>query len=380
MVGTDLERQEGTALELLGSTAFAERIQPLLPDSVPLARFVGIAKTALRTKPELVEADQPSLFNALIYLAQLGLPPDGVNAALNVYRTKVKTDSGERWVAKVQALPMVAGVRNLGAEYGWKIRAEVVYDADDFDVVDEPPSLYHKRARPGVARGQLVAAYAIAEKDGTRYQIVLAPDDIAKRRAKAKTDNIWKEWPEAMWRKSAVHALFRVLPKSEAERMERLRRLADEPELEPAAAAELLYGPDGAAYQATPAPPAEALESGDDEGRQQADRGEAEGASSGPAAAAPGPDDDEEPQPPKTNADELAYAASVVASTVVPNGGWKGQTLGQVHDAGDEGIAWLGYALRHRSKYDDDFVAALETYVQGALPELWEEHNTKAAA
>jgi hypothetical protein len=265
------------------------------------------------------------------------------------------------WVKKVEALPMVSGVTDVASDYGWAIRAQAVYAEDDFDVTDEPATLTHKRARPGVDRGELVAAYAIAEKDGVRYQEVLYADDVAKRRAKARTDNIWKEWPEAMWRKSAVHALFRRLPKSELDRMERLRAFTSAEDTDPAAAADLLYGPGGSAFTVTEIP-----ESTSENGQPAL-----------PATAAAA-DPDEEPEPSLGIGDQendLAAAAQVVASTEIPVGAYKGMTLDQVREAGDPGEQWLWWALRNTSKFDDDFNAAIVVFVQGAMPDLFTRYD-----
>lgn len=366
MASTDLELQSGNTLDVLQSDDFAERVTPLLPDSLPLSRFVAVAKTAIRTRPELAdpELDQRSLFNALIACAQMGLPPDGKKAVLNVYTTK--------GVKKVQLLPMVEGVSDVGADYGWLIRSEVIYEADEYDIVDEPPSIAHKRARPGVPRGPLVAAYATATKDGVRFQVVLYAEDIAKRRAKAKTQNFWNDWPENMWRKSAVHALFRVLPKSEVDRMKRLAAVtADEPE----DAVELLYGPDGTEFHAVEAPADQPLAAGDKASDDLTDAhgGEPQQAPTAdtPAAdGAPGTDDDEpEPQP------EWAAAGQ----TVVTFGVWEGKTFADVASR-EDGRQWIEWALPRPAKFTGDAHAQLETFVAGALPELWAAHTARSAA
>lgn len=370
MTGTELTLREKTeqVIATLQLPAVLEQIEELLPDNVPMTRFVGVAKTAIRSNPDLVNADQTSLFAAIIRCAQAGLFPDGHEAALVIYK------------GKVSFLPMIDGVRKTLAEFGWLLRTGVVRENDEFEWSEEPMSITHRPARPGVERGQLMYAYGIAtHADGRRLQRVLDRDEIAKRRAKAQTDKVWSEWEEAMWRKSAGHAVGGEVPLSEGDRARLDRVLATD--TDPAAAAELLYGADGAAFTmtevpATVEPPADTpstdATAGPSGGSQQA------GAAGDNAVPAPG-DDDPEPVL-ASQQQELADAANVVAGTKIPNGANIGKTLAELAAEGAEGENWLGWALRHPGKFDDAFYAAVETFVQGALPQVWAEHAARAAA
>lgn len=378
MAGTDLVQRTQQTVELLDHPQYLEQIEELLPENVPLKRFMQVAKTAIRATPDLVNADQGSLFGAIIRCAQDGLYPDNHEAALVPYK------------GKVSYLPMVTGVIRVARDYGWLMHADAVYENDEFEWLGSDQKPLHRHPRPGTDRGQLVAAYAYATQHGETMAVALYEDDISRRRKKAQTQNVWTEWPEAMWRKSAAHALYRKLPRSDRDLTHRF----DE-NIDPAVAAAILYGPDGAAFRVTSPPAADALDAGrppaDEPSNKAADgveRGQQADGAVPAASSVPDEDDDEdedEPLPPAAaNAGELAAAAEAVAGEVVPSGGWKGMTLAQVADAGDTGVEWLGYALRHPTKYDDGFVAALETYVQGALPELWATHaewlEQKAAA
>jgi recombination protein RecT len=364
-VSTDLAvREDSSALALIDAGVFAERVAPLLPDTVPLTRFVSIAKTALRTQPALLEADQRTLFSALIRCAQDGLYPDGREAALNVYRTK----RGDDWIASVQYLPMIGGLRKRLAEYGWTLKTRVVFANDEFEYSEEPQQIRHVPVRPGTERGTRVAAYAVAtHRDGRRLQILLDADDIAKRAAKAKTDKVWKEWPDAMWEKSAGHAIYDEIPQAERDRI-----ALHLDEYEAADAAELLYGPNGDTFAATPAPPmpetpvhTDAAPSepsavgsgvGADEESQQA--GDA------PSSASPAPGIDDDPEPGPAAGDEIIAAAG---ATVVPgNGIWAGKTLAEV-GADAKGREWFVWALRNKGRFPNAFVGALEFYVEHGL-------------
>lgn len=347
------------------------QIEELLPDNVPLQRFLGVAKTAVRTNPDLVKADPSSLVNAVIKCAQDGLYPDGRQAALVIYK------------GKVGYLRMIAGVRTIAALYGWTIETKVVYEADEFDYTEEPPMISLRRARPGVERGKITHAYAKAtHRDGrTMDPLVMSREDIAKHRAKAQTQAVWNEWEGPMSEKTVGHAMFKRLPLDPND-VRVARMLADE--VDPADAMEQLYGPESIiehvdleSGEITTGSPATAsdeaapgaarnltdadTEPGD--GNQQA--GTADGAAL-PLAAAPVPGDDEpEPGPPVKQDDLAAAKAAGVASTIVEGGNWGGMTLAQVHETGEDGAKWFSYVLRHPGKYDPAFVAAVDTFVQG---------------
>jgi recombination protein RecT len=339
--------------------AFVSEIEALLPDTLPVRRFVQVAKTAIRTNPDLVGADENSLFASIVRCAQDGLIPDGHEAALVPYK------------GKVSYLPMVAGLRKVAAEYGWTITAAVVFDNDDFDYSEEPPTLTHKPARPGTDRGERIAAYAVARHaDGRRIQRVMDADAIAKVRAKAQTQSVWNEWTDAMWMKSPTKAVVKVLPFAESDRVRRL--LADDFIEEGSTAAETLYGP-VANVPAVEPPAADVREAG-----QQAE------AARDAAASAPGTDDGivdgefepiEDDEAPAVAAEELAAAGTIK----VTSGAWKDRTLDEIAEAGDEGATWLLVQLKKATPGSAKW-APLATVIRARLPETWQAYETWKAA
>lgn len=349
MAGTDLETRTRNVVETIDSSDFRDRVEPLLPDTVPFRRFAQLAKTAVRSTPDLAEADPRSLFNAIIRCAEAGLYPNNEDAALVPYK------------GKVTFIPMVDGVRKIAAEYGWMIRARVVFENDDFDYTEEPPALRHRPVRPGMDRGDRIAAYAVAtHRDGRRLQRVLHPDEIQKRRAKAQTTRVWDEFPDAMWAKSAVHALFGELPRAERDLMPRLDAVDD---VDPAQAVDLLYGPEGSTFTAIPAPPSDAAGASNPlpeaAGTSGNDRQQAEPA---PPLAGSAPGDDEDPEPKPTTTAQVDHGA-----TVVPKGAYQGMTLAAVADLGDDGEKWLTWAARNKTRFDQDFATALLAFIDDQL-------------
>jgi hypothetical protein len=188
-------------------------------------------------------------------------------------------------------------------------------------------------------------------------------EEINKRRKMAQTDAVWKAWTPQMWEKTVGHEIADELPLSDHERWVRALAAAKMNETgNLAESLEQLYGPDAVVEhvdietgEITPAPEGASQQAGTD-------------APATPLASVPAPGDDEEPEPgpPAPQVDEVAKAkAAGVASTVVPTGAWAGQTLQQVHDTGEDGAKWFQYVLRHPSKYDDAFVAAVDVWVKG---------------
>ena len=122
---------ESTAVAVREVKALLDKAAPefsrALPAHVPPERFRRIAETAILNNPDVLHANRRSLMSAVIKAAQDGLPPDGRQAALVVFRTKAGP--------QVQYMPMVAGLLRLARNSGQLagIVAEVVHENDTFD-------------------------------------------------------------------------------------------------------------------------------------------------------------------------------------------------------------------------------------------------------
>lgn len=356
------------------SDEFRQEIRLALPDNVSVDRFSRATVTALLQSPELAEADQSSLFLALVKCAQMGLVPDGRQAAVTVFNTKTKINGRDVWVKKAQCLPMVGGLRDIAAEYGWTLRARAVFANDEFDYAEEPPALTHRPARPGVDRGDLVAAYAIAvHRDGRRLQRVLPPEEIAKRRKVAKTQNVWEQWEPQMWEKTAAKDLFAELPLDPAD--QRIRRVIDSSDLEPGDAARLMYGPSAAAAPErdagssparAPQPVTSTVTAGDDAVAEAAASDTDGPASDDPLGEEPGPDLTDE----ERAARDAAEVAALAAAGFNPGSAkWPGMTLGEIFNHGDDGRDYIRWCLAGGAK-KSEFVEALAAFASFYAPEL----------
>lgn len=213
---------------------FKQQVSLALPENISADRFIRVTVTALMQTPELADADLASLFQSVLKCAQDGLLPDGREAALVIFK------------GKVQYLPMVGGLRKKLAEFGWSLRARVVCENDEFGYeYGVEQTLTHRPPPPGVDRGKMVAAYAVAShRDGRKEFTVMDADAIAKVRAVAKTQNVWNQWPEQMWEKSVAKQLANDVPLGPNDR-EEFQKLIDADKFESGEATNLLYGPSG---------------------------------------------------------------------------------------------------------------------------------------
>lgn len=210
-------------------TELRPELEKVLPAHVTVDKFLRVVNTAISQNPDLYRADRRSLFTACVKCATDGLLPDGREAALVIYNTKEKcTDQAtskqvERWISKVQYMPMVYGilkkVRNSGELQS--LTCNPVFEKDTFRywVDDVGEHIMHEPNLIVADRGTLLVAYAIAKtKDGGVYTEVMTRGQIEQVRAvsKAKSgDNApWVKWYDEMARKSVIRRLSKRLPMS----------------------------------------------------------------------------------------------------------------------------------------------------------------------
>lgn len=193
-----------------------------LPKHMPVERFMRVVLTAVNSNSDLLKADRQSLFEAAMKAAQDGLLPDGREGALVVYNTKVPGRNGEkdRWIQKVQWMPMVAGIMKKARNSGEiaLITAGCVWGGDKFRywIDDDGEHIFYE---PGEKqdRDVFVKAFAMAKlKDGTVYALPMSPTDVEKVRnaSKAKEGPAWNNWYDQMAQKAAIRRLAKRLPMS----------------------------------------------------------------------------------------------------------------------------------------------------------------------
>lgn len=201
----------------ISQPSFKDKLAQALPPGIDVDRFTRTALTAIQMKPEIVEADRQSLYNAVISAAQQGLMPDNREGAIVVYNTKVNG----QWVKAAQFQPMVAGVIKRFGDAGILAYAASVHRNDKFELWNDDTG-QHVRHEPQVFgdRGEFCGTFAVARTpDGRTYVETMTLDDIerikAASRSKDREGNAvgpWKDWSDRMAQKSALHRLGRRVP------------------------------------------------------------------------------------------------------------------------------------------------------------------------
>lgn len=211
-----------------------------LPDHIPLERFKRVLITAVNQNADLQTADRRSLFTACAKCAHDGLYPDGREAALVVYQTKVKRrvkgDNNqflrdrktgkyiekEYYVDLVQYLPMIAGIRKRMRNTGEVLSAdaEVVFAADQFHRAhgDDPKIVHIPPDDLDADRGEMRGAYAIIKlANGEVLREVMGRHDIEHvMRTFARGYDLpkspWKTSKGEMWRKTVLRRCSKAAP------------------------------------------------------------------------------------------------------------------------------------------------------------------------
>ena len=203
--------------------AMRAEIAKALPAGIDPDRFIRTAITAVQMTPALLGADRRSLFASCIRAAQDGLMPDGREAVLNIYNTKV--DDG--WVKLVQYLPMVRGLMKVARNSGdvAHIDAAAVYERDEFIFERGDESrIVHRPYLGADDPGQVIAAYCIARlTNGEVHREVMSRRDIERVRAESKAANGpgWTKWYDQFAIKSVIKRASKLLPSS-SDRMDRV--------------------------------------------------------------------------------------------------------------------------------------------------------------
>jgi len=197
----------------------------VLPDHMPVERFIRTAIIAVQMNPKVLDADRQSLFTSLQRCAADGLIPDNKEAALVEFNTK----SGNNWVKKIQYMPMVDGVLKRARQSGEisVITARAVHENDIFDYwIDENGEHLNFKPNYKGPRGAMILVFAMAKlKTGDLIVEPMSMEDVEKVKAASKTSGSgpWVDWFERMALKSVLHRLAKRLPNS-SEIMEMLDR------------------------------------------------------------------------------------------------------------------------------------------------------------
>lgn len=189
-----------------------------LPAHVEPAHFVSVAWDAMQ---KLRNCTPQSIGAALLACARFGLLPDGKHAAIVPYgQTATFVPMYEGYIDLMYRSGRVDSVH-----FGW-IRQN---DRWDYEPSAPPPGDFMHRPRVELskdARGPIILAYAFAWIRGARSQVVLLNREDAEEirnehsrsfqtaERKQRYDSAWHTNFDAMWAKSCLRRLDKVVPSS----------------------------------------------------------------------------------------------------------------------------------------------------------------------
>jgi recombination protein RecT len=194
------------------ATAAPKMISPdtfaqVLPAHIPPEKYTRWALTLMRdpkmTEVARTEQGRLSIVTALMDCASLGLEPG---------RTYHLVPFG----GQVEGIVDYKGeIELIWRAVQRPVVASLVYSRDTFAMTgaNNPPTHEGDWFAPE-GRGDVVGGYAYVDYGQRLYSMVvrMTEADFLKHRGKAKTKNVWDEWPEAMRLKTLVHQLQRWVP------------------------------------------------------------------------------------------------------------------------------------------------------------------------
>ena len=165
--------------------------------------------------PKLAECSQRSLELSILRCIELGLVPDGQEAAIVPFKVK--------GTPTATLIPMIDGRRRIArlATPGLVLRDHAVFDDDDWEYEEGLYPVLRHVPDPDASRDadSLIAAYAVAKVPGAEEPEFcwMFRNEIDARKAKSpgakKPDSPWRQHYAEMARKTAMGQVLKRLPK-----------------------------------------------------------------------------------------------------------------------------------------------------------------------
>jgi recombination protein RecT len=201
-----------------------EQLRLACAKHVSAERFARVAMTAALRTPKLQQCfttpeGKLSIMEALLKSAARGLEVDGRQAHLVPFNCKQPDGT---YKMQAQFLPGYQGLLDLcyNHPHVGAVWVEPVFAKDTFrHTLGLNPNIEHERYVGEDDAGPVVAVYAVCRmKTGETVSKVLYNRDINKIRAfsrgASEPDSIWNTHTAAMWSKSAIRALCKIIPQS----------------------------------------------------------------------------------------------------------------------------------------------------------------------
>ena len=227
--GTAVARREPAKSKVLDLKGYFKKIEgsvaAALPKHMNPERVFGIVVAAASRNPQLLECTFPSIAQAVMQAAELGLTPGAMLG--EAYLVPRKNRKANPVVTECLLIPGYKGLLKLARQSGMiqEINAQLVFKGEVFEVeMGLEPRLKHipdlsKRAPvtdPKDARERVLYLYAVAKfKDGGHAYEVMTLDEIeAIRLRESDKPGPWKTDYGQMARKTVLRRLCNYLPKS----------------------------------------------------------------------------------------------------------------------------------------------------------------------
>jgi recombination protein RecT len=191
-----LETRKGELAKMLG------------PD-IPPDNFIRAVITSAALNPDILACSWQSIWNACLRACRDGLLPDGVDGAIVAYG---KNNPTAQWIPMYQGL--LRRFRRSG-QFKW-ITANLVREGEEFTHYIDENGEHFRHVPGGNFAAPIVKVYSLATtKDGGVFVAVLPIAEANKIRNQSRTtreDSPWKQWPEEMYKKTALRRLSKYLP------------------------------------------------------------------------------------------------------------------------------------------------------------------------
>ena len=209
-----------TVMDLISGDSMKKQFALAMPRHMTPDRFVRIAITAMRGKPDLQKCTQESVLACLMNCSQYGLEPDGRRAHLIPFKKNTKLPSGE-WSETYECTLIVdyKGLAELALRSGLvsTLHADIVCEGDLFEyslgqITQHIPWFLRRDADRPAEQGDCYAVYAMCvNRDGTSKCEVMSTMEIEGIRARSKSG---KSGPWVTdWSEMAKKTAFRRLSK-----------------------------------------------------------------------------------------------------------------------------------------------------------------------
>lgn len=201
--------------QLEDPTMKAEIVKALPVGDKNVDRRLRIVRSVLMSDSKLRQCEPVSIIGAVVECAQLGLEV-GLHAALVPY--------GKTCTLIIQYQGLMELARRSGDVARWY--ADVVREGDAFEYELGTKQFIRHKPKPNNA-GKLLYAYAIAKMtNGEETFRVIDENEANKAKDVGGGEKSfgWRDWPEEMWKKTALRRLCKLLPQcvemQHAERLE----------------------------------------------------------------------------------------------------------------------------------------------------------------